>query len=134
MTNLIIFNIGIALLVGLGLFLVRNSDRMARERREAPKCRQQARQAELRRKLREHQLLDVIRVTPTPDFKLLLEFENGEHRVFDMSPLMNKKPFDRLKGSPLFMKAYVDYGTVVWPGNIDIAPETLYDRSKTLRT
>lgn len=52
MTNLIIFNIGIALLVGLGLFVVRNSDRMARERREAPKRRQKARQAELRRKLK----------------------------------------------------------------------------------
>ncbi len=27
------------------------------------------------------------------------------------------------------MAAKVEYGTVVWPGNIDIAPETLYDRS-----
>jgi hypothetical protein len=28
------------------------------------------------------------------------------------------------------MAARVEYGTVVWPGNIDIAPETLYDRSE----
>lgn len=80
------------------------------------------------------EVIDVVNVTATADFKLLLEFENGERRVFDMAPLMDKKPFVRLKGSPLFMKAYVDYGTVVWPGNIDIAPETLYDRSKTLRS
>ena len=57
------------------------------------------------------------------------EFENGEKRLFDMAPLMDKKPFVQLKGSPLFMMVSVDYGTVVWPGNIDIAPETLYDRS-----
>jgi hypothetical protein len=74
-------------------------------------------------------LLDVVRVDPQPDYKLFLEFENGEKRVFDMTPLMDKKPFVQLKGSPLFSRARVDYGTVVWPGEIDIAPETLYDRS-----
>jgi len=75
-------------------------------------------------------LLDVVNVEAKPDYKLLLVFENGEKRVFDMSPYMDKKPFVQLKGSPLFAKAFVDYGTVVWPGNVDIAPETLYDRSR----
>ena len=74
-------------------------------------------------------LLDVLKVEPWPEYKLFLEFENGEKRIFDMAPYMDKKPFVRLKGSPLFAQAFVDYGTVVWPGNIDIAPETLYDRS-----
>lgn len=74
-------------------------------------------------------LLDVVRVVAKPDYTLFLEFENGEKRVFDMTKLMDKQPFVRLKGSPLFTKASVDYGTVVWPGNIDIAPETLYDQS-----
>ena len=60
--------------------------------------------------------------------KLLLEFENGEKRLFDMMPILYKRPFNRLKGA-LFMAARVEHGTVVWPGNIDIAPETLYDRS-----
>lgn len=75
-------------------------------------------------------LLDVVRVEARPDYTLALDFENGEKRVFDMAPLMDKKPFVQLKGSPLFMKASVAYGTVVWPGNIDIAPETLYERSR----
>jgi hypothetical protein len=75
-------------------------------------------------------LLDVVSVKAGQDYKLQLEFENGEKRVFDMAPYMDKKPFAQLKGSPLFAKAAVDYGTVVWPGNIDIAPETLYDRSQ----
>ncbi|MFO7888844.1 MAG: DUF2442 domain-containing protein [bacterium] len=34
---------------------------------------------------------------------------------------------------PLFMKAKVAYGTVEWPGNIDIAPETLWDFSKRVK-
>ncbi len=75
-------------------------------------------------------LLDVVRVDAKPDYTLFLEFENGEKRIFDMAPLMDKKPFLQLKGSPLFLKASIHHGTVVWPGNIDIAPETLYDRSR----
>jgi hypothetical protein len=75
-------------------------------------------------------LLDVIRVEPRKDNMLLLEFENHETRLFDMTPYLEKKPYIKLKNSPLFMKAMVAYGTVVWPGNIDIAPETLWDDSK----
>ena len=74
-------------------------------------------------------LLDVVAVKAKPNYLLHLEFENGEKRIFDMSPYMDKKPFVQLKDSPLFAMAFVDNGTVVWPNNIDIAPETLYDRS-----
>lgn len=79
-----------------------------------------------------NELLDVVKVQAQPDYKLVLEFENGERRLFDMAPIMDKKPFGRLKQSNTFLAARVDYGTVVWPGNIDIAPETLYDRSVPL--
>jgi hypothetical protein len=75
-------------------------------------------------------LLDVVSVVAQEDYTLLLLFENGERRRFDMKPLLNKKPFSRLKDSALFLKATVAYGTVVWPGNIDIAPETLWDKSE----
>ena len=73
-------------------------------------------------------LLDVVYVKPYTNYHLLVEFENGEKRLFDMSSLIEKQPFNKVKGS-IFMAARVENGTVVWPGNIDIAPETLYDRS-----
>ena len=75
-------------------------------------------------------LLDVLSVQPQKDETLLLLFENQEKRQFDMKPYLDKKPFASFKGSPLFMKAMVAYGTVVWPGNIDITPETLWDYSE----
>ena len=75
-------------------------------------------------------LLDVIRVEPHKNNTLLLVFENHEKRLFDMTPYLDKKPFRKLKVSDLFMKAMVAYGTVVWPGNIDIAPETLWEYSQ----
>jgi hypothetical protein len=43
-----------------------------------------------------------------------------------MKPYLGKTPFRLLENLPLFMKATIAYGTVVWPGNLDIAPETLY--------
>lgn len=76
------------------------------------------------------ELLDVVAVEARPNHRLHLVFENGEQRVFDMTPYLDKRPFVPLKNPPLFAQARVEYGTVVWPGNIDIAPETLYDRSE----
>ncbi|MDO9576404.1 MAG: DUF2442 domain-containing protein [Candidatus Cloacimonadales bacterium] len=75
-------------------------------------------------------LLDVVNVEPRKDNTLLLVFENQEKRLFDITPYLDKKPFTKLKDPLLFMKATVAFGTVVWPGNIDIAPETLWDYSK----
>ncbi|MGE4343740.1 MAG: DUF2442 domain-containing protein [Geoalkalibacter sp.] len=74
-------------------------------------------------------LLDVVRVKAKPEYMLELEFENGEVRLFDFAPYLEKKPFDQLKDTTSFYGAHVNYGTVCWPGDLDIAPETLYDGS-----
>ncbi len=74
-------------------------------------------------------LLDVVHVTVKPDFELLLEFENGERRLFNMVTYIEQKPWVRLKSGNTFFGAFVENGTVAWPGNIDIDPETLYDCS-----
>lgn len=79
-------------------------------------------------------LLDVVSVKPQPDFQLDLTFENGELRRFDMRPLLTVKPWDRISSVHLFERVRVDYGTVVWPGEIDVAPETLYDDSLPLQS
>ncbi|MFA6191052.1 MAG: DUF2442 domain-containing protein [Sulfurimonas sp.] len=71
-------------------------------------------------------LIDVINVKPKDDFMLLLKFENGEEKEFDCKPLFDKKPFQKLQDKYFFNKAKVEFGTVVWPDEIDIAPETLY--------
>jgi hypothetical protein len=74
-------------------------------------------------------LLDVTDVTVQPGFTLGLVFSNGERRFFNMADYIDQKPWVRLKLGNLFQGAFIENGTVNWPGNIDIDPETLYERS-----
>lgn len=70
--------------------------------------------------------MDIISVTPSQNFQLFLVFANGEKRSFDMRPLLAMKPWNRIAAPAVFSRVRVDYGTVVWPGEIDVTPETLY--------
>lgn len=79
-------------------------------------------------------LLDILKVQTEDDHWLFLEFENGEQRRFDMTPYFNEKPWVRIKSPLMFQRAFIENGTVAWPGNIDMAPETLYDRSVAVAT
>lgn len=76
--------------------------------------------------------LDVVSVTPRENYQLDLVFANGERRRFDMRPLLAMKPWTRVASPAVFQHARVEYGTVVWPGEIDVAPETIYDDSVPL--
>ena len=76
----------------------------------------------------------VIGVKPREDFSLELWFSTGEHRWFDARPYLNQGVFTRLQDIDLFKQAFVALDTVCWPGHLDIAPETLYDRSVPLPT
>ena len=78
-------------------------------------------------------LLDVVNVQAKPDFSMIIEFENGEHRYFNMKPYLNQKPWVDLSIDNKFLKAFVSNGTVSWPGNIDIDPETLFEYSVSIK-
>lgn len=71
----------------------------------------------------------VIAVKPQEGFKLELKFNTGEIKLFDATPYLEKGVFKKLKDEALFKQAYVAFDTVCWPDNLDISPETLYDKS-----
>lgn len=69
-------------------------------------------------------------VRPMEDHKLWLRFTTGETKVFDFKPLLNQPAFAPLKDAATFAGVYIDYGVTVWnDGDIDIAPQYLYDRA-----
>lgn len=67
------------------------------------------------------------------DYCLLLTFENGKKRVFDLKPYFNKPVFARLKNAALFKTARVVSGSVEWQGEIDLSYDTLYLESKAVK-
>ncbi len=75
----------------------------------------------------------VIRVVPRNDFSLELWFDTGDHRLLDARPYLERGVFVKLQDISLFKQAYISRDTVCWPGNLDIAPETLFDRSTIIK-
>ena len=66
-------------------------------------------------------------VRANDDFTLVIRFENGETRVFDMKPYLDRGIFSELKDLSYFKAVRVAMGTVVWPHGQDVCPDTLYE-------
>lgn len=65
-------------------------------------------------------------VSPAPGYKLKIKFSNGEEGIYDCSHLLNFGVFKELKNTAYFKQAKALDGTVVWPHEQDICPDTLY--------
>ena len=72
-------------------------------------------------------------VTPQAGHVLLLQFDNGETRRFDLTPWLDKGVFRALRDSADFAQARVVDGSVEWPGEIDLSFDTLYLRSVVVK-
>jgi hypothetical protein len=76
----------------------------------------------------------VTSVKPLKDYKLDLIFTNGEVGIYDCRDLLDFGVFSELRDQAYFQQASVVDGTVVWPHEQDICPDTLYmDSTKTTR-
>jgi len=71
-------------------------------------------------------------VHPLDDYRLDILFENGERRVFDMKPYLQRGVFVRLQNRAVFQAARVVAGSVEWPGGLDLSYDTLYLESEPM--
>ena len=76
----------------------------------------------------------VTAVRPCDGYRLKLSFANGETGIYDCQPLLGLGVFQELREDTYFRQVRAESGTVVWPHEQDICPDTLYLDSKKSRT
>ena len=75
-------------------------------------------------------VIKVCGVRASQGHKLWLRFTTGEVKVFDFTPLLKEAGFALLADEHTFAGVYIDHGVTVWnDGDVDIAPEYLYEHS-----
>jgi len=65
------------------------------------------------------------------DYRFELKFSTGHSGVVDLEDRLNTPAFAALKDQDLFAQGHLDSGaqTLVWPNEIDLAPEYLLFRT-----
>ena len=75
----------------------------------------------------------VVGVVPNDDYTLTLTFTNGEVKVYDMKPYLDKGVFQDLQNIGYFRCVRLDgHGSIQWPREQDVCPDTLYENSVPL--
>ena len=73
-----------------------------------------------------------VRVEPLTEGRLLVLFEGGEVRLFDVAPYFDKGIFARLRDEACFSEAFIDLlGGIEWPCGPAFSRDTLYLKSQT---
>lgn len=67
-------------------------------------------------------------VTPSEDYILRIDFDNGERGTLDMKPFLDFGIFQRLKDLSAFKRVRVSFDTVEWDSGIDLDPEFVYEK------
>jgi hypothetical protein len=72
----------------------------------------------------------VAAVSFLPGFRLSVRFNDGKEGTVSMSGLihsLNAGVFAALRDEELFSKVTLNYGAVSWPGDLDLAPDAMYE-------
>ena len=73
------------------------------------------------------------KIRPLENYRLEVEFIDGIHGFVEMEQLIFSQKagvFAKLRDVNAFNKAYLEYGAVIWPGEIDLAPDAMHDEIK----
>lgn len=75
-------------------------------------------------------MIAVIKVEPIDNFKLLLTFDNGEVKVFDMKPYLTHGIFIQLSNIDIFNSVKISFDSIEWSNGADLCPDVLYNESQ----
>jgi hypothetical protein len=68
-------------------------------------------------------------VVPLEGYRLLLTFQSGERRVFDVTPYLGVGIFTELQDPEVFRSVRVVFDSIAGSNGADLCPETLYEGS-----
>jgi hypothetical protein len=66
-------------------------------------------------------------------YRLKACFQDGLEGIVDMSTMVwseNAGVFAALRDETVFRQVFLEYGAVTWPGEIDLAPDAMYEEIK----
>lgn len=89
--------------------------------------------AEIDTKIRPDLPWRIATVTPMPDYRLKIRFIDGLEGEVHMRSLVTSTRagvFAPLCDRELFDKVHLRWGAVTWPGQLDLAPDAMYDDIK----
>lgn len=67
------------------------------------------------------------------NYHMTVQFKDGLEGMLDLSELITGKNagvFSALRDQELFSQAYLNHGAVTWPGELDLAPDAMYESIK----
>ena len=74
-------------------------------------------------------MLSIIKAKYTDEYKIKLEFSDGMAGEVNLKEVVisdHRPIFNQLKDLSIFKNFKVEYDTLTWPNELDIAPEYLY--------
>ena len=73
--------------------------------------------------------MKITEVKPLENYRLFLQFDNGESGVVDLSDLVGRGVLEAWNKDGAFKQVHITaLGALEWPGEIDLCPDALYLR------
>ncbi len=69
---------------------------------------------------------DIVEVKPEPDYGLFVRFKDGLSGRVQLRPEELTGALAPLRDVQFFEQVHIDCGAVAWPGEIDLAPDSMY--------
>lgn len=75
-------------------------------------------------------MLKIKNLTVLDDYRLLINFQDGENKTFDLFPYLDKGIFKDLKNKDYFKLVKNEGYFIKWPDDQDLSSDTLYIEGK----
>lgn len=71
-------------------------------------------------------------VSATNDYKIIIEFDSGERKIFDVTPYITGEWYKELADMNYFKSVFANGFTVEWPHGQDLCPDEIYYNSRAI--